>query len=87
MKVGTPTHRNSIRLAGAAALAAILGLGAATLAHSPDPAGTPASGTIVHAPSAAYLDFAHSAFDRFRDAPPEQNFDAAEQAGSRPSRI
>jgi hypothetical protein len=86
MQVRTPARRTGIRLAGAAALAAVVAFGAASLARSPDE--TPvAVGAIVHAPSAAYVDFAHRAFDRFRDAPPEQNIDSAEQAAARPSRI
>lgn len=84
MQVRTPARRT----AGAAALTAVVAFGAASLARSPDQAETPvAAGAIVHAPSAAYVDFAHRAFDRFRDAPPEQNIDSAEQAAARPSRI
>ncbi|AVO47190.1 hypothetical protein [Phreatobacter cathodiphilus] len=87
MQVRTPARRTGIRLVGAAAFAALVAFGVAFLSRTADEAGTPVAGAIVHAPSAAYVDFAHGAFDRFRDAPPARTIDAAGQTQAQPSRI
>lgn len=84
MRVGAHAHGSSIRLISAAALAAVLVLGVAAGAKRNS---GPKAGAIVYAPSSAYLDFAHSAFDRFRDLPPEQDFDAAAATRSPPQPI
>lgn len=90
MTVVTPaTRSNRVRLVAAAAFAAVVALGVVTAGHVTSPRGdeATASATLVPATSAAYLDFAHGAFDRFRDAPPAADFDAAQEAGQRPSPI
>ena len=87
MQVRTPARSTGLRLAGAAALASVLALGIVAAQDLAGRSEQPPAGAIVHAPSPAYVDFAHGAFDRFRDAPPEQDFDAAGEARSTPSPI
>jgi hypothetical protein len=87
MQVRTPRHRTGVRLAGAVALASVLALGVVAAQDLAGRNDEPAAGAIVHAPSASYVDFAHRAFDRFRDAPPHQDFNAAGETRSTPSRI
>ncbi|MGQ3303770.1 MAG: hypothetical protein ACT6XY_14760 [Phreatobacter sp.] len=82
MQVRTPARRTGIRLAGAVALATVLALGVVAAQDLAGRSAQPRAGAIVHAPSPAYVDFAHRAFDRFRDAPPEQDFNAASEARS-----
>lgn len=84
MKVSAHVHCISMGLIGTAALAAVVVLGTAA---GPSRNSAPMAGAIVHAPSPGYLDFAHRAFDRFRDLPPEQDFNAAAAARSRPQPI
>lgn len=87
MQVRTPSRRSGIHFAGAVALASVLALGVVAAQDLAGRNGQPAAGAIVHAPSASYVDYAHGAFDRFRDAPPEQDFNAAGETRSTPSRI